>query len=500
MQDDVYHRLENAKPASAPQLQVGEVDESAAYKALTENKMLVNRYRVNPEEQKDVLDLIPANSSIAASKILGCCFCCCGLKSFVVNDGYVQLANDGSGGFPMFGPGVHLVCNPWFELGPMYEIYTTRITNGPHTICTIQQGHVGVCEDMGEPVLLPPGMHQWDSPTLKFHEEVDLSSNHVELGPYTIITCDEGYAAITTDNGKQIILDGGSTTMLTHRNWKFEEFMSMKFNSNDLKAIEATSADNVSLHVEATVVWHIQNPAAAARTAVDTMGAEGAKYNTIRMLADDVLKQARASLAMYIGELRYMDTFHLSSTIQEQRRNATKGAAAVTSAQSPLEYENATAPPEYSRLYDDERMAGCVAHANLTTERYGVNIVSINIISASPSERTLTEKLAQGALAAAEAEMTETMAHADAKAAKIKQDIANENMRAEAQARADSAIIEAEGQKRAADLIASSELACELQRLQAMKGVLSDKAAFFFGSDPAALSSVLSNPAMVQRN
>ena len=30
----------------------------------------------------------------------------------------------------------------------------------------------GVCEDMGQPVLLPPGMHQWHSGTLKFEKEV----------------------------------------------------------------------------------------------------------------------------------------------------------------------------------------------------------------------------------------------------------------------------------------------------------------------------------------
>jgi len=476
------------------------IEESAAYEALTQTGKLETKYRINPEQNADVLQLEPSNSSIIPAKLAGCCLCCC-VKTFVVNDGYVRLGDDGSGGFPMYGKGVHMICSPWLEVGAEYEICDTRITNGPHTICTIQQGHVGVCEDMGEPVLLPPGMHQWDSPTLKFHDEVDLSSAVVYLGPYTIVTCDEGYAAITTDNGRQVILQGGTTSMLTHRNWKFEKFMSLKFQSNDLKAIEATSADNVNLHVEATVVWHITEPAHAARTAADTMGGQE-NQDTIKMLQNDVLKQARASLAMYIGELRYMDTFHMASSIQDARRNAKHGVApTIDNLEDPVDQQpcDGDAPPEYSKLYDDARMGGCVQHSNNITSAYGVRIISINIISATPADRSLSEALAKGALALANAEMIETKAHANAKASKILVDQENDNMMSQAQAEADSAIIEAEGKKQAAALMEASPLACELQRLQAMKGVLSDKSAFFFGSDADTQKSVLRNPGLIGR-
>jgi len=496
--------MNRTRGAPAPPGQAdGGRGESAAYHALTVMNKLVTKYRIDPNTHSNVLDVEPANSSIATAQCVGCLFCCC-MKNFVVQNGNILLADNGSGGFPMYGAGVHLICNPFLVQKQELPIWTTRITNGPHTICTIQQGHVGVCEDMGEPVLLPPGMHQWDSPTLKFHEEVDLSSNHVPLGPYTIITVDEGYAGITTDNGKQKILKGGTTTMLTHRNWKFEKFISMKLNSNELKAIEATSADNVTLHVEATVVWQVTNAEDAARSAADTMNTSappppppgGSGYgetstrsrrrnvdngdDTLRALANDVLKQARASLAMYIGELRYMDTFHMASTIQEKRRNQAKG-------------QPGTAGPEveYSTLYDDKRMAGCVGHANDVTNTYGVTVVSINIISATAADRNLSDSLAKGARAAAEAEQIETTAHADAKASRINQDVVNENMKARARAKAESLVIEAEGKKAAAGLIESSSLACELARLSAMEEVLGDKASYFFGSTPSDLSTML---------
>jgi len=97
-------------------------------------------------------------------------------------------------------------------------------------------------------------MHQWKSDTLQFIELVDLA-NHVigaaqdgggQLGPYTLLTVDEGYVAVTQNNGKQVILEGGRTHMLTHRNWKFQKFMSQKIQTDDLQKIRATTVKHAN--------------------------------------------------------------------------------------------------------------------------------------------------------------------------------------------------------------------------------------------------------------
>ena len=54
---------------------------------------------------------------------------------------------------------------------------------------------------------------------------IDLNSDIIKLGPLTLLTIDEGYAAITQDNGKQVILPGGHVHLLTHRAWNFEKFV-----------------------------------------------------------------------------------------------------------------------------------------------------------------------------------------------------------------------------------------------------------------------------------
>jgi hypothetical protein len=44
----------------------------------------------------------------------------------------------------------------------------------------------------------------------------------VELGPYTILTVDEGYAAVTQNNGKQMVLPGGASHFLNHKNCELQ--------------------------------------------------------------------------------------------------------------------------------------------------------------------------------------------------------------------------------------------------------------------------------------
>jgi hypothetical protein len=75
------------------------------------------------------------------------------------------------------------------------------------------------------------------------------------MGPLTLVTVDEGYAAVTENNGKQKIFDGGETYLVNHRNWKFRDSVSYKMQSNIMQQIRATSADNnVLMSVNATVI------------------------------------------------------------------------------------------------------------------------------------------------------------------------------------------------------------------------------------------------------
>jgi hypothetical protein len=144
---------------------------------------------------------------------------------------------------------------------------------------------------------------------LQFVDFVDLTDSVIPLGPSTLLTIDQGYMAVTQDNGKQIILDGGSFYLLTHRNWKFERFISTKIQTNELKRIEAASADIVVMLVDVTVLWFIDDVVTAVRMSAEAMDVGGIKStgsNDILKLRNDVLKQAKASLAFFIGTINFL--------------------------------------------------------------------------------------------------------------------------------------------------------------------------------------------------
>ena len=232
-----------------------------------------------------------------------------------------------------------------------------------------------------------------------------------------MLTVDEGYAAVTQNNGKQCVLSGGHSHFLNHVNWKFEKFMTMKIQTDELEKITATSADNINMSVTSTVNWRIIDVKIAATMAAETMshtGVAGEVSADISKLRRDVLKQAIASLAAFIGGVNYSGSFHVAAAAAQKDGVPPKAPIAIattnvkhlgTSSESSDPIPEAPAASLFMEnpLYNAEKMLTAMSHANSVTNTYGVEIMSINIISAQPIDSNLTKSLASGAVAAAEA-------------------------------------------------------------------------------------------------
>merc|ERR1719258_520435 len=113
------------------------------------------------------------------------------------------------------------------------------------------------------------------------------------------------------------------TYLLTHRNWKFQKFIPQKIQSSNLKRIEATSADNVLMAVDATVIWRITDVETAALNSAETISKsgkeqDGSDLGSLNKLTNDVLKQAEASLAAFIGAVEYSSTFAVVAATTHQ--------------------------------------------------------------------------------------------------------------------------------------------------------------------------------------
>eukprot|EP00754_Rhynchopus_humris_P020606 Rhum_TRINITY_DN14706_c11_g2::Rhum_TRINITY_DN14706_c11_g2_i1::g.112047::m.112047 len=433
---------------------------------------------------------------------------CCGpciykacVSQFEVPTGNVQPMEDGEGGYLLAGSGVHRVVSPFKTLsGPQFCYAKGALVHGDWAIVIIDQGFIGLAMDKGQPVLLPPGFHIWKSTTLKFVKKIDLNEPVIFLGPYTLLTVDEGYTAVTQNNGKQEMKRGGEVHLLMHRNHKFEKFLTTKIQTDNLQRIEVITGDNVLMLTDATVNWRIADVDLAARNAAETMRKQGEGLSgDISKLRNDVLQQASASLSSFIGTVNYSDTF----------APAAAGRAADA---APVVGQVANAPPGRETggvLFDQERMFTAVGHANAVACQYGVEILSINIISAKPADSQLMTSLARGAVAAAEAQQLETAAQGEAKAMRIAADAqaaarivaakANADRGGiEAQAAADAEEERARGAKQAADLIATSKVAIELAKIDKTGQALPSNSSLFFGANPSEMGPLLANPNFVK--
>merc|ERR1719263_113778 len=130
------------------------------------------------------------------------------------------------------------------------------------------------------------------------------------------------------------------------------------------------------------------------------------------------------------------------------------------------------------------------------TARYGVQVLSINIISAKPADTVLMTALAKGAVAAAEAQQLETIAGGRAKAATIDARGNANAFKISAQAAAEAEVTRAEGSRQAGCLLNEQPVAVQLAMIAAngtaLKGAKSN---LILGGEASNVGSMLmSNP------
>jgi len=301
-------------------------------------------------------------------------------EQFSVADDKLRWGRNRSGTSFCFLPGVHCVDDPSLKV----DFKDTPITqknqsmlDGSSSVLVIGQGFVGLCMESGEPVILPPGMHQWRSDTLKFEKAINVAQRVIYLERYTIITVDEGYVAITQNKGEQEILDGGEIHVLTDKNWVFERFMSTKTETIDLGRIEERTCDNVLLETKANVVWHIHDLGLAEKMTAEAFHADPFGMDDPDVVGEDIVKERRTealgkstapvvlgvagvSLKILVRSTKYSDSMH-----------------------DPLGSDDSDDDTDMAdMLFDKDKLLSAVAHANAICSPKGIEIISINIISA----------------------------------------------------------------------------------------------------------------------
>ena len=184
-----------AGPSAPDHSALLDVESSPAYASLVKNDLLVTKYQV--QSDADIVARPPNSSPEKNACVNGVtcvcfpCFCCIKgwIKQFTVDQGTLRMVTDGRGGYEFCSAGVHQYKSPWLSVLPESKSIQgsgdgrgTIIQHGDRFITTVPQGFVGYAEDNGEPVLLPPGMHQWQSPTRKSDAFSSLRKPFARLG------------------------------------------------------------------------------------------------------------------------------------------------------------------------------------------------------------------------------------------------------------------------------------------------------------------------------
>ncbi|CAK0794413.1 unnamed protein product [Prorocentrum cordatum] len=534
--------------ASEPSQELAHLEDTPAYKTLKEAGILVTKYRKQCFE--DIFDGVDLSANSSKSNdlvqkciygyfvcpILGCILYNTTHTEFFVPAGCVGLLMNEKQEYLFAQPGMHNIGGCFMKHCGTHKLPTNdALVHGNRCILMVEQGYLGLAFDNGQPVLLPPGIHVWTSDTLSYNKAISLDQ-HMSLsfsqwraairalalwcGPYSPAFFQGCPRRSSLNNGKQHILPGGATHLLNHKNWRFEKFLTLKIQTDDLEQIKATSADNITMQVTSTVTWCIKNPTLAATMGAETM-AVGSKAvsSDIAKLRQDVLKQAIASLASFIGGVNYSDSFHMAASVQGKKSRAPGGGR-----DDEPESEARTSKTMDNPLYDVSRMNDAVAHANVTAMTYGAKwgalgagecgpathqpqharwrVLSINILSAVPIDVELTKALACGAVASAQALQAETAARGNAKAMKLDATAAADKAKIEAEgqaqaevirakAMAESARLVAEGNKDAANMLSTNAVAVDLARMDKSSQLIGKNDKFFFGQEPSYLSSLV---------
>lgn len=389
-------------------------------------------------------------------------------KAVLIKRGNVGLAMNN--GVPeLLAPGWHLLLSPFRKFVKQVPISTERVHHGTINIVTVREGFVGLVLDRGTPILLPPGMHQWDSETKVFVDVFDLSKPVIRLGPYTLLIVHDGTVGVTHDNGRLDIRAAGYH-VLKHERHLFYCELDVTDQFDELNDLDLITRDNVPVNVDCTVHFKLCDP--------DTAALEAGKMPEVRKL---VMREARAAMASSVLQSTVSDLELLASSSQGAGTGEEDllGDASVASGLAASEETPGKGQVNYDGRDNQFRRGQYLAKAQASMRGIGVNLIKIAIRKIKILDPQITKKLAQQASIRVTrlekldtAEVESRTVDIDAKA-RAKAEITH----AEAQAQrvrimAEARLYEAKKIQQAAELLDQNRTARVLAELSGMTDVL----------------------------
>jgi len=449
-----------------------------------EQQLFTTKYMIGGT---DAIQLLPNTScGKKMAKAIGCALIpgfgwIYGLSSLkLVDAGEVGLVMN-SGRPELLGPGWYCIAEPLRKWGGKVKLSDAEIKFGTKQIITVKDGFVGLAWDRGEPVLLPPGMHQWDSDTLKFEKVFDRRKNF-QAGPFTFSTVQKGDVGVSFDRGELVLLPAGYH-VLKHALHKFSHNLSVRQQFDRLQSSKLLSSDTVELDLDATVSWQVVNPESAALNARD-----------MEHLRELVHRQARAALSECVFKMAVSSTASSASGLSQSAdavlENSGRsgvidgGMARPISPEELGRTESTTAAAQsVTALSEATSSEATLKQCNAELNTIGVKINKIAIVKLDITDVEVLRALAKGATIAVAIREKRKVAEVEAESTVLQARAKAEGRRLEAEAeayaerqRADAQQYYSEKVAESARILSEDPLAGQLMKMHASADVMGSTA------------------------
>ena len=371
----------------------------------------------------------------------------------------------------LLGPGWHAILEPLRAWHGCVELSQEHIQFSTMEVVTVKDGFVGLAWDRGEPILLPPGMHQWDSPTMKFDKMLDRRQNF-QAGPYTFCTIKKGDVGVSFDRGELQLLPAGYH-VLKHALHKYSHNISVRQQFDKLNSSKLLSQDTVELDLDATVSWSVTQPEMAALNARD-----------MDHLRELVHRQARAALSECVFKMAISTNTAASGLSQSTdgilgSSGSLDGGVAQPVSPEDMSDGNTAQAEAVSSLSEACSNEETLQRCNSELTAIGIQINKIAIVKLDITDVEVLRALAKGATIAVAIREKRKVAEVEAESTVLQARANAEGRRLEAQAEAYAEKQRADAQQYYAEKVAASaavlsehQLAGELMQLHASGGVL----------------------------
>jgi regulator of protease activity HflC (stomatin/prohibitin superfamily) len=355
-------------------------------------------------------------------------------------------------------PGTHVLSDPMFEFKGFINQSVPVIQHGTLHRIIVSEGNRALAWMGDEPLMFTAGIYYFVSPLFKFEASSRINTNRATLGPFEIVTIDDGRVGIAYDKGILRILPPGEHWLNAQSNEKFLDFLPTTQQVRQLKTLDILTNDGLVVRVIGSITFRIADPHKAVmhigsddESHIFSEDITSSLYQTIMHRANDTL----ASLLTGTSVLTSAGMGFADSTVTIDSRDVPtyEGDFPVQPDTLRMDRKAHDHPPKGRSMMDEEDLNSLIrlrfkeSLTHTLNDEWGVELSDMNVIDIEVMDAAVRSALAAGVRSNVEAVT-------DRKTAESK----SQTLRIIAQGDRDAAKIETDGEVYAIEELAKAQL------------------------------------------